>query len=159
MNSTGTVLIICHGNTHRSPSTEIILRESGVPCHSAGMKISAGCMSKKMRRAMIAYGYSKEMVEAHRPKEVSAAMLEEAKLVVYMDRGNLQRLQERFHKRYWHKFACLAEWFPGDYRLKSIRDPAYLNKGTKGLEKVIGELVLSSQALASHIKSKHNTQK
>lgn len=117
------ILVVCHGNTHRSPlAAAAMAAQGGVEVRSAGFR-KAGVRAAKRVRLMAAFlGHD---LEAHRSALVDAEMLGWADFVVYMDGGNRAKLLDamRAHK-ITKPFACLGTFAVP--RRPMIRDPAFM---------------------------------
>lgn len=133
------VLVVCHGNTHRSPAAAAVLRSCGVDATSAGFHIIAGRAAKKMRDAFAVRGYD---LESHVPQLVTDELLETADLVVYMDRGNLRRIPPE----HLHKAMPLV---PG----RSVPDPAFQARGSAAFAATAELLETAALQLAERLRS------
>lgn len=91
------VLVLCHANRWRSPlAAGIIQRECDkralvVTVVQAGFKEAGLPAGRPVRDAALELGFS---LENHRSKVLSYQMLHDADFIVFMDGGNLRRLQK-----------------------------------------------------------------
>ena len=86
------ILVVCTGNTCRSPMTEALLRAKldalavDARVHSAGTLPWIGAASNGARAAMREYGLD---LDAHRSRALSAELLDDADLVLGMTRQHV----------------------------------------------------------------------
>lgn len=140
------ILVVCHGNLFRSPACEAVLRAE-LPADrftvsSAGFKPRGGKAAKRMRDAMARHGYS---LEAHKPQLVTTEALEAAHMVVYMDGGNLCRLEAMNAPT--PKLFCLAQ----TVNRPRIPDPNYIQDSVQ-FEAVVDLIVVASTRLAEQLR-------
>lgn len=136
------LLVVCHGNVCRSPASAAVLRAElpqGWDVRSVGLHATAGVAAKKMRVAMASLGYD---LTAHKPTQLREADLGWADMVLYMDRGNLKRLQA---------FGAAVDKLQplGAYvGLDSIKDPGFMSGASAEFASVVELLVRASKACA-----------
>ena len=90
------LLFVCHGNRERSAAAELIAlaRYPEFAVYSSGVAGTSGHItSRKMRQALAEAGYS---TVSMRSRAITAAQIDWADRVFYMDRGNERRLQAAF---------------------------------------------------------------
>lgn len=118
------ILFICHGNRFRSPFAECITKSLRPDwrVESAGVKDPIGThpAAPPARAAAEERGLS---LATHRARLVSWDMMEKADWVLFMDRGNLRRLHERFGTKFDTKLLCLASVVGGT----RIPDPCFIS--------------------------------
>lgn len=84
------ILVVCTGNLHRSPVLEAVLREAGIgPVHSAGTHAPGGPAPGLLVKAAGEMGLD---LGAHESRLVTREMLEEARLVLCMEREHVAEL-------------------------------------------------------------------
>lgn len=152
MNSTGTILVICHGNINRSPACAAVLRDEGIrKVVSAGFVNPGKRAAKKMRDAMGAEGYNPDM-EEHRSQAVTRKMIEEALWIVYMDDGNLGRLNQMITVKESLKLIRLSDYATtGNW--KRIPDPAFMAKASAKFHDTVALIIDCSLNLATKLKN------
>ncbi|GGA42820.1 low molecular weight protein-tyrosine-phosphatase [Dyella nitratireducens] len=116
------ILIICVGNICRSPSAEFLfrdkLRHRNIQIRSAGLKAMVGYpMDDNAMRVLQEHGID---AAAHRARQLDAAMLREADLVLAMERDHLSAAS-RLAPEASGKFFLLDKWggatdIPDPYR-------------------------------------------
>lgn len=152
-----TVLVLCHGNINRSPLCATTLRE-----HVTNWVVTEAALksaekpswkperaSKKMRGAALELGLN---LERHRSKAITKEMLNAADLVVYMDAGNLKRLQEFAGSEDappGQSWVCLGGF--ADPIRNRIPDPAFIARGTKEFHDVVQLIHSASLNLAKKL--------
>lgn len=116
------ILALCHGNICRSPlAGSIIKNEIGIMlCRDAGLSDRANQIAAKRVRDYAA-NLGLDLTN-HRSQQVTLKDCQWAKVILYMDGGNLKRIQAQFPK-HASKAICLASYI-GKTRLA---DPNYLS--------------------------------
>lgn len=123
------VLVLCHGNRYRSPFAEGMLQrlrpEFGFAVKSAGVKDPIGNhpAAKPAREAAAKRGFD---LSRHRAQALTQELLDWADITLYMDKGNLRRLIERFPVEAMDAI-CLASYVGA----KRIPDPCFLPNDQK----------------------------
>lgn len=137
--------MLCHGNTHRSPLAEAVLASvvGDERVRSRGVKPNAkGPAAKKVREYAERNGWD---LGQHRAGTVTADDLAWADLILYMDEGNLRRLNAMGVAD--DRLKCLAEYVG----ITKISDPAFTPRGPD-LEELLDLVVSSSLACAKLVK-------
>ena len=96
------VLVLCHGNICRSPLAAAVMLRAGLAVTQAGLKEpEKGVGNKLAPKKMRDWARENEGLDLskHRSQGVTEAMLEKADLILYMDTGNMRRLE-----RMWEEF-------------------------------------------------------
>jgi protein-tyrosine phosphatase len=141
------VLVLCHGNINRSPLAGAVLEAMmGGPeyVRSRALKPNAqGPATKKVREFASLRGFD---LSQHRAQTVSVDDMMWADLVVYMDGGNLKRIQNQF-PAVLDKSYCLAHAI-GQAR---IPDPAFMKRGSSKLNQVLADIMECAQNLACQL--------
>jgi protein-tyrosine-phosphatase len=144
------ILVLCHGNVNRSALCGAILEQelAGVAeVRSAGF-IAGGRRAAKKTRDAAMQGYDIDL-ENHRSTQVDAIQIAWADTIIYMDKGNLGRLERiagQFGGQRWH---CLGEF--AEPAVKRIPDPAFMARGTPEFEATIALIVSASENLAKKV--------
>ena len=113
------------------------------------MKLNGGGerAAKKMRDAALGHGVD---LQYHRSMPITYERLLWAELVVYMDGGNLKRLQalspEPLPNQLW---VCLGSY--ADPPVGRIPDPAFMRRGSAEFERVVNQIYGASTNLAERI--------
>jgi protein-tyrosine phosphatase len=131
------ILIVCTGNTHRSPFAEGILRLrlderelTDIAVTSAGIAATAG--DPVPVDAVVAAAEWGVDLSGHLARQISAEMLGEADLVLVMDSYHLTALATAFPADR-EKLHPLALFDPGEDR-SDIEDPAEMDgEGLRGV--------------------------
>jgi protein-tyrosine phosphatase len=94
------ILYVCTGNVFRSPVAEQMTRrllgDSGVKVESAGiLEYKGGPLSRKVVRLAKSYGVD---LSLHKPRQVSAEMVDAADLILVFDRKQVGELVKMFPK-------------------------------------------------------------
>lgn len=145
------VLVVCHGNTHRSALAHAVLagKLGDERVRSCGVKPGAkGPAAKKVREWAATKGYD---LSNHRAREVSEDLLRwvnededrPAGIILYMDGGNLLRLET---KHPGLELTCLA----GYLDQTRIPDPAFIPRGPQ-LDTILELVVACSEECARRI--------
>lgn len=141
------VLVLCHGNINRSPLCHAVLALHGIPVRSAGFVNPGRRASKKMRDAAAALGID---LSEHRSQVITPEMYEWAELVVYMDGGNRDRLQEfAFPLPLARESVCLARF--AETPTARIPDPAFIKRDTPEFTAVVQLIKSCSETLAKKL--------
>ena len=132
------LLIVCHGNINRSPLAAAILSQY------PHLEIRQGRLkfghrdepaSRKMRDAATELGLN---LEGHRSRDITLEDIAWADGVIYMDSGNLKRLQAMVQETPQSETMqahCLAHF--GDPPRTRIPDPAFIARGTQEFHDVV----------------------
>lgn len=144
------ILVLCHGNVNRSPACEAVLRSQGLDASSAGFTHANRRASRKMRRRMAHHGYD---MEAHRSRPVTREMLLDPSLglVVYMDGGNLRRIEallEGAAPAIRPPMICLGSCIGAP----RIEDPAFMKESSEEFRATVDKIITASLKLAEKIK-------
>lgn len=141
------VLVLCHGNINRSPLCEAVLLSHGLRVSSAGFVNPGRRASKKMRTAAEELGLS---LEHHRSQLLTRELHEWADLIVYMDGGNLRRLEAFEQSLPWARDrVCLGEYAPSP--IARIPDPAFIKRDTPEFAAVVQLIHSCSETLAKKL--------
>ena len=151
------VLMVCTGNICRSPTAEVVLRHKlehaglGERVHvaSAGTTdyhVGAPADDRSARHAHLR-GYD---LSGHRARQVQAADFERFDLLLAMDLGHLEELQDACPRQHRHKLRRLMEFAPAGLA-DEVADPYY--GGTKGFETVLDHVEAACDGLVRHIRS------
>jgi len=146
------VLVLCHGNVNRSALCHYILAEyEGLEVKSAGVKpdLRPGKAAKKMRDAALELGVN---LEEHRSQLITTDLYRWADVIIYMDGGNLKRLQHFWEDRSWtlkSDWRCLGE-FAVPIRNR-IPDPGFIKRGTQEFHDVVSLIHEASHNLAKKL--------
>lgn len=142
------VLFVCTGNICRSPTAEGVLkhlaRERGVTVHveSAGTHdYHAG--EAPDRRAQHHAGRRGYDLSAQRARQITRRDFEEFALIVAMDRGHLQLLEDLCPPRHRGKLRLLVEG-------RDVPDPYY--GGAEGFEQVLDMIEDACHGLIEEIR-------
>ena len=137
------ILVLCHGNINRSPACAAVLRGGGVDnVVSAGFVNPGRRAAKKMRDMMLGYHYD---LASHRSQLVTRKMMKEATAIVYMDNGNLRRIEEM--------------GVPGIHTIslgsvggkRRIPDPAYQARDSQEFLETVELIIRCSRKLAKEL--------
>lgn len=149
------VLVLCHGNINRSPlCAEVLQRFPNLDVRGAGLKprLRPGVAAKKMREAAVDNGFN---LEHHRSQRLTPDLYNWAQVIVYMDGGNLRRLDlfRRYHKlRQTNNWVMLGDFAEPPER--RIPDPAFIPRDDPKLEKVVHMIIDSSLRLGGALSDK-----
>jgi protein-tyrosine-phosphatase len=142
-----TVLVVCHGNICRSPLAGAVMRRAGLTdVVTAGFKEKEGTKSPKKVRDWAMENERLDLNE-HRARAVTEEMLRAAELILYMDNGQVPRLEEK-----WRQFGLDKEIGPIYARMRPlaaylatpdhrIGDPMFQKPGTTEFLTIMGQLV------------------
>jgi protein-tyrosine-phosphatase len=146
------LLVICHGNINRSPlAAAVLAQHDHIEVRQGRLKFGHRLekASKKMRDAAAKIGID---LSKHRSRDITLEDIEWADAVIYMDAGNLKRLNEFVagteHAGNMQVF-CLAEFDdpPGN----RIPDPAFIARDTPEFAAVVELIVRSAHGLADSV--------
>lgn len=146
------VLVLCHGNICRSPLVGVVLeavlgseriRTRACKSYESGKAPPA---AKKVREYAQGLGYD---LNQHRAKTVLSEDLEWADLILYMDRGNRERMGEFMTSSDWEKARCLGEYLG----VESIPDPNFVPRGER-LRELLDLAVRAAEACAEDLTKK-----
>ena len=146
------VLVVCHGNINRSALCAAILQSAApdaLEVRQGGFVNGGRRASKKMRDAALAH-LSIDL-DAHRSRIITREDLRWAHRVIYMDGGNLKRLQEMMPngEPYEHQaWICLGHHH--DPHRDRIPDPNYLPRGEE-FDAVVHMIDNASRRLAKNL--------
>lgn len=157
------VLVVCHGNINRSPLCAAVLsNHKKLEVRQAAMKsLVAGWRperaAKKMRDA--AYDEFGIDLEQHRSQPFTDSLFEWADTIIYMDGGNLRRIEEFFDvcsKKTpclrLPKLICLGECLG----LKKIADPAFMRRDSAEFRSVVRTIYRASHYLGEKLSDESN---
>jgi protein-tyrosine phosphatase len=143
------VLFVCTGNICRSPTAEGVLRhlakEANVPIHveSAGTHDYHVGNAPDQRSQQHARGRGYDL-STQRARQVRRRDFEEFDLIVAMDRGHLEILQDNCPEQHRHKLRMLVQGH-------DVPDPYY--GGAEGFEQVLDMVEAACLGLVSEIKA------
>jgi len=146
------ILIVCTGNTCRSPMAEGLLKSmlkskgvEGINVESAGIAAFPGMMaSNQAVRVMKEFGVD---LSGHRTRQVDRKLLQGADLILTMTEGHKTALQS-WEPSVWSKIHTMKEY--ADMEDKDISDPyglhdeAYRKTASEireALEKILDKLI------------------
>jgi protein-tyrosine phosphatase len=145
------ILIVCTGNTHRSPFAEGILRLrleerelTDIAVTSGGISASPG--DPVPVDAVVAAAEWGVDLSSHRARQISLEMLQEADLVFVMDGYHLTALATAFPADR-EKLHPLALFDPGEDR-SDIEDPAEMDG--EGLRQVYSRIASCAAEVADY---------
>ncbi|MEX2533614.1 MAG: low molecular weight protein-tyrosine-phosphatase [Nitriliruptoraceae bacterium] len=125
------ILMVCLGNICRSPTAEVALREAALRRGYALTVSSAGTgdwheghgADERMRAAAAEHGLN---LDGHIARQVDAAMLRDADLVLAMDRTNYNELSRIAHERHiTTPIRLLRDFDPKLRDGRDVPDPYY----------------------------------
>jgi protein-tyrosine phosphatase len=143
------VLFVCTGNICRSPTAEGVLRhlakDAGIDIHveSAGTHDYHVGNPPDTRSQKHASGRGYDL-SAQRARQVRRRDFEEFDLVVAMDRGHLEILQDNCPQQHQHKLRMLVQGH-------DVPDPYY--GGAEGFEQVLDMVEAACLGLLSELRS------
>jgi protein-tyrosine phosphatase len=143
------VLFVCTGNICRSPTAEGVLRhlakDANVPIHveSAGTHDYHVGNAPDQRSQQHARGRGYDL-STQRARQVRRRDFEEFDLIVAMDRGHLEILQDNCPEQHQHKLRMLVQGH-------DVPDPYY--GGAEGFEQVLDMVEAACLGLVSEIKA------
>jgi protein-tyrosine phosphatase len=151
------VLMVCTGNICRSPTAEVVLRhkleQAGladrVHVASAGTTdyhVGAPADDRSSQHAQLR-GYD---LSRHRARQVRAADFDRFDLLLAMDLGHLEELEDACPPEHRHKLRRLMEFAPAGLA-DEVADPYY--GGKKGFETVLDHVEAACDGLLRHIRS------
>lgn len=151
------VLMVCTGNICRSPTAEVVLRHKlehaglaeRVHVASAGTTdyhVGSPADDRSARHAQLR-GYD---LSRHCARQVRAADFERFDLLLAMDRGHLEELQDGCPPQHRHKLRRLMEFAPAGLA-DEVADPYY--GGKQGFETVLDHIEAACDGLVRHIRS------
>lgn len=147
------VLVLCLGNINRSPLCAAILERHGIPVRQAALKALTNeawrpeRAARKTRDAALELGLN---LEEHRSRRLEPEDLDWADIVVIMDNSNETRLGQALTN--WGKFAVVRRL--GHFAsppVDSIKDPAFIPRGTQEFHDVILQIRAASLNLAKKL--------
>lgn len=107
------ILVVCTGNTCRSPLGELLLRAEvarqgldGVSIRSAGTSAAPGAPASE-GTYLVALEHGEDL-SAHRATQLTPALVEQADVVLTMSRGHLQQVRAMGGERKAYLFAEYA---------------------------------------------------
>ena len=150
------VLMVCTGNICRSPTAEIVLRHKvqqgglaeQVHIASAGTHdyhVGAPADERSHEHARLR-GYD---LSDHRARQVRPLDFERYDLILGMDRGHMELLEEDCPVRHRHKLRRLMEFAPPGLS-DEVADPYY--GGKQGFETVLDHVEAACDGLLAHIR-------
>lgn len=144
------VLVLCHGNVCRSPLAGAVLarglgedRVRTAGCKSYDSSRRPPPAAKKVREYADRLGYD---LSGHRARTVTQEDLAWAGLILYMDRGNQERMGEVLTTEMWTRARCLGMYVG----LPSVPDPAFVPRGPE-LDRLLGLVVQASLAVGKEL--------
>lgn len=149
------ILMVCTGNICRSPTAEIVLRDKVrqagldglVQVASAGTHdyhVGSPADDRSHEHAVLR-GYD---LSSHRARQVHPLDFERFDLILAMDEGHLDLLQEDCPPQHRHKLKRLMEFAP-DGLPAEVADPYY--GGAKGFEAVLDHIEAACDGLMRHL--------
>lgn len=153
------VLMVCTGNICRSPTAEVVLRhkvqEAGladrVHVASAGTHdyhVGAPADERSTHHARLR-GYD---LSTHRARQVSGRDFERFDLVLAMDHGHFELLEEDCPPGHRAKLRRLMEFAPPGVA-DEVADPYY--GGREGFETVLDHVEAACDGLLAHLRREH----
>jgi protein-tyrosine phosphatase len=151
------VLMVCTGNICRSPTAEVVLRhkleQAGlaerVHVASAGTTdyhLGAPADERSAQYAQLR-GYD---LSRHRARQVRAQDFDRFDLLLAMDRGHLEELEDACPPQHRHKLRRVMEFAPAGLA-DEVADPYY--GGKQGFETVLDHVEAACDGLVRHIRS------
>ena len=151
------VLMVCTGNICRSPTAEGVLRQrveqaglaDRVHIDSAGTHdyhVGSPPDERSSHHASLR-GYD---LTAQRARQVRAADFERFDLILAMDNGHMELLQEDCPPRHRHKLRRMMDFAPPGLA-DEVADPYY--GGKDGFERVLDHIEAASDGVLRHIRS------
>lgn len=138
------VLVVCHGNVCRSPLAHAVIVQQFPSALTRGFGPSGRRAAKKVREYAASAGYN---LEAHRSLQIIQEDVDWADVILYMDGGNLKRLQKLAGSE--SKTVCLGSMIG----LSRISDPNFLPRGPE-LERVLQQVIDASLEFCRQRKEK-----
>lgn len=137
------LIVVCHGNVARSPSVAYLLEHHGWPrekLRSRGLKVSARSkrILRKVRDGIAAREYPGILEHEHVPLQLTEDDLAWADAILYMDGGNLKRLEAMDADR--QTILIPAGAYADEPRTR-VADPAFLAKASDDFHDVMDILV------------------
>jgi group I intron endonuclease len=155
-----TVLVLCHGNLCRSPFAVALLRRAGVENVVGGGFKDPSEDGKRSPKKIRDWALAKAGIDLseHRSKALTKEMLQKASIIVYMDSGQLKRLEDAWEawgltaERGSHHAITrpLAAWL--DPAGSRIGDPNFQKPGTEEFELIMNQLIEASGRFAEYWK-------
>jgi protein-tyrosine phosphatase len=150
-----TILMVCTGNICRSPTAEFVLRhklgQAGlgeqVRVASAGTHdyhVGAPADERSTEHAR-GRGYD---LSRHRAQQVKARDFERYDLILAMDRGHLELLEDDCPPQYRHKLRLFMSFAP-DGLPQDVADPYY--GSSQGFETVLDHIEAACDGLLGHV--------
>ena len=151
------ILFVCTGNICRSPTAEIVLRQKvqqaglGERVHiaSAGTHdyhVGSPADERSAHHARLR-GYD---LSRHRAREVHPADFERYDLLLAMDHGHLELLEDDCPPQYRRKLRRLMEFAPAGLA-DEVADPYH--GGKQGFETVLDHVEAACDGLLAHIRA------
>lgn len=151
------VLMVCTGNICRSPTAEIVLREKlrqaglaeRVHVASAGTHdyhVGAPADERSAEHARLR-GYD---LSSHCARQVQPLDFERVDLILAMDHGHMELLEEDCPPRHRAKLRRMMEFAPAGLP-QEVADPYY--GGTQGFESVLDHIEAACDGLVEHIRA------
>jgi len=153
------ILMVCTGNICRSPTAEVVLRrkalEAGladrIHIASAGTHdyhVGSPADERSAHHARLR-GYD---LAAHRARQVSPLDFERFDLILAMDDGHLELLQDDCPAQHRAKLRRLMEFAPAGLS-DEVADPYY--GGREGFEMVLDHVEAACDGLLAHLRREH----
>lgn len=146
------ILIVCHANTCCSPLAEAVMRDEGLEeVTSAALKnydpaFKMPGVTKKVREwTLVNGGYD---LSKHRARLLTPEMLREARLVLYMDSANLERLKSSWPEKDLGPIEEKTEPL-GHYctpPVERIADPVFIAKDNSRFGETLAQIVEAAKA-------------
>lgn len=153
------VLMVCTGNICRSPTAEVVLRhkveqaglEDRIRIASAGTHdyhVGSPADERSIHHARLR-GYD---LAPHRARQVSPLDFERFDLILSMDDGHMQLLEDDCPPRHRGKLRRMMEFAPAGLA-QEVADPYY--GGTQGFETVLDHLEAACDGLLGYLRREY----
>jgi protein-tyrosine phosphatase len=154
---TYTILMVCTGNICRSPTAEFVLRhkleqaglQDQVQVASAGTHdyhVGAPADERSTEHARVR-GYD---LTPHRARQVKPLDFERYDLILAMDGGHLELLEEDCPPQYRHKLKRFMSFAPAGLP-PDVADPYY--GGKQGFETVLDHIEAACEGVLAHVRA------